>query len=974
MSEYMSEQLELHVARGEGIAAEITVELMTWSQLQDELLAEPSRSDLTTARYAELGKGEQTVEKCVRGYVVPAKFVKLNEDDRDECYASYRTKENVEAVCAAKLDVELDKAGSQRLARNPKAPRGNADPKAIVAALQGFELVIHPTRSSRPGDRRWRVFVPFLQPLPPDEAHRICSWMVDELEKRGIAVDRGSSTDVSRPAFLPTLNRDAEWHPHHVQGRAVGTEDVPADYVPGNAYVPPALIPAPNWEKVEIEKLDLPDKVKRIIIEGAEAHNSEGQRHRAIFSVCCAMLRAGYDTDTILRVIADPDYGISDKVLREWGHGDQKRGMAHVARSVLPAARNRVPAVEDMFDVVEGAEETILLGPELWEHHNREPITALFAGLDDGTCNGIREAAKLSPAAFDQQRRQRAKAVRMRVKTFTDLVTNYRKLVKLDGTAAAITSAMTGAAEPPGGLHGGDGGIADSVLSLLAKRELRFIHNADNECFALVNVDGHQEVLPLGEKASGMTDFRMRVQRIAKDAGIRYMPDEAWANIWGSVRSDALTDGDERPVNLRCATLGDRHYLDLCNSTWQVVEISASGWRVIEGKKSPVLFRRTSNMRPLPLPEAGGDVGLLWPYIAVPEAHRPLYLAVLLAMYRTGVPYPILALTGMEGSGKTTVARTTVELVDPKKAPTRGLPHGTQDLMVRAHNNYSLAMENVSSVGDDMSDALCRIATGSGDAGRSLYTNLDETVSEYQRPIILEGITFFLVRPDLIDRSVHLEIDPLPAKERKTESELKSGFEADKPKILGALLSLLAAAQARLPHVRIPEDADVRMVDFARLGQALCDVMDVKTNDGTPLSFVDYLVAVQKATRAHAMEGSPTTQALIRFMRNQYEKAAARHRTDPDHYPVPFQRYDWTGTPGELLDVLPMGIGDRGRYREGWVRSGKGMADLLRRYRKPLFDAGITVERLGHGRNGNQYHLTYKPPLEEQVPLVEPTT
>src|SRR2546430_9964336 len=50
------------------------------------------------------------------------------------------------------------------------------------------------------------------------------------------------------------------------------------------------------------------------------------------------------------------------------------------------------------------------------------------------------------------------------------------------------------------------------------------------------------------------------------------------------------------------------------------------------------------------------------------------------------------------------------------------------------------------------SDDLCRLATGGGFRIRRLFENLDETLISATRPIILNGITSFVTRPDLQDR------------------------------------------------------------------------------------------------------------------------------------------------------------------------------------------------------------------------------
>lgn len=326
----------MSLAVGKGVDPALTVFPARWPKVVENLLKQPKRAPTTMEQYAALPKDARDAEKSRSGYVVPASFAALTEPDDKGAYRAYRAKVNVERVFALKLDIELDTKGAARLAADPDAPKGNASVEDIIGALQGFEMVLHETRSSKPDDRRHRCYV-LLQEggMEPDDAHTVGHYLCDRLEAAGIAVDRASSTDFSKPAFLPTLSADQQWSARHVPGRPVGIDDVPEGYEPPTRLAPSVQVPVPTWEPVALDALDLPESVKTRIREGAEA----GQpRHQAIFGVCCAMLRAGIDPDSILKVVADPEHGISDKVLDEWGSGDQQRGMAHVAKYIMPAA------------------------------------------------------------------------------------------------------------------------------------------------------------------------------------------------------------------------------------------------------------------------------------------------------------------------------------------------------------------------------------------------------------------------------------------------------------------------------------------------------------------------------------------------------------------------------------------------------------------------------------------------------------
>jgi hypothetical protein len=109
--------------------------------------------------------------------------------------------------------------------------------------------------------------------------------------------------------------------------------------------------------------------------------------------------------------------------------------------------------------------------------------------------------------------------------------------------------------------------------------------------------------------------------------------------------------GEEHPAYLRVARHQDAYYLDLGAEDWRSVEITATGWRVVE--RAPVYFWRSSTSRPSPLPVPGGKFDLLWQYANIPEVARPLVKA-----WRPETPFPILKLIGQQGTAKSSTQAT----------------------------------------------------------------------------------------------------------------------------------------------------------------------------------------------------------------------------------------------------------------------------------------------------------------------------
>jgi hypothetical protein len=274
-----------------------------------------------------------------------------------------------------------------------------------------------------------------------------------------------------------------------------------------------------------------------------------------------------------------------------------------------------------------------------------------------------------------------------------------------------------------------------------------------------------------------------------------------------------------QPAPLRVAAHDDRVYLDLGDQSWRAVEIAPSGWRVVD--QSPVPVLRTRRTRALPYPAAGGSLHHLRKLLPLHDEDQwRLTVLWLLAALRPSGPYPILALSGEQGTGKSFAARALRCLVDPSGDNIMQPPREDRDLIAAARGNHVLAFDNISSISTELADSLCRLATGGDIGGRLLYTNDDTAAFSAHRPIIINGIPDLISRGDLVSRSLFIRLSPMV--KRRTEAELWADFDKAAPVILGALLDVMSAALARLPDTVLPSEsaAELRMADFALLAIA----------------------------------------------------------------------------------------------------------------------------------------------------------
>lgn len=284
---------------------------------------------------------------------------------------------------------------------------------------------------------------------------------------------------------------------------------------------------------------------------------------------------------------------------------------------------------------------------------------------------------------------------------------------------------------------------------------------------------------------------------------------QALQDVLDQAASMALFDADVEEIFVRVAKNGNKIVIDRYDG---IVIITSDKW--MEASSSEVNFWQPQGLSELPEPIAlPNGLELLRKYLNFEsESDFQLFVAWLLAAYNPQIACPILALQGEQGSAKTTNAKVLRSLVDPSGAMINPAPRDERSLVIQAQNSRVLCLDNLSGLKKWLSDALCRICTGTGFRTRRLYTNNEQQIFQIKRPIILNGIDDIATRGDLLDRSIVLNLPSIPPLKRKDEREFWSAFNQDQPYILAALYDTLSAGLAeRKPKLNeLP-----RMADFA---------------------------------------------------------------------------------------------------------------------------------------------------------------
>jgi hypothetical protein len=452
---------------------------------------------------------------------------------------------------------------------------------------------------------------------------------------------------------------------------------------------------------------------------------------------------------------------------------------------------------------------------------------------------------------------------------------------------------------------------ADKLVALTHGLELFHTPGGyDSEGYATVTVADHRETWPI--RSNG---FRRWLAKRYYDTFAKTPGSQAIQDAINVLAGKAVHEGAEHQVAVRLAEQDGAIWLDLGDAQWRAVRITGQGWAIV--RDCPIKFVRRRGMLALPEPVVGGTVDELRQFINVADGETwVLVVACLLAMMRPGRPFPVLAVSGEQGSAKSTLCKMLRALIDPNQAPLRRPPREARDLMIAACNSWIVAFDNLSGLPAELSDALCCLATGGGFGTRELFSDDEEKLFSATRPVILNGIEDVTARPDLLDRAVLVMLLRIEDNARRDEEHLWRDFEEARPRVLGALLSVVSKAICKLPAVTLTNKP--RMADFALWVTAAEPALGWK-----PGTFAAAYEANRNSGATAALESAILAPVLFAVLEDTPS---------------------WNGTARQLLEQLDFKADDKARRQKEWPTSPRKLAGDLRRLAPSLRVAGVKVE------------------------------
>lgn len=341
------------------------------------------------------------------------------------------------------------------------------------------------------------------------------------------------------------------------------------------------------------------------------------------------------------------------------------------------------------------------------------------------------------------------------------------------------------------------------------------------------------------------------------------------------LKAKSIRSNNKVQVKKRCCINDNTIYYDLLNNKGEVVKINKAGWKIVSNH--PCLFTSGDSMKSQVKPVEYSDLSILDKYFRYKDDnHLILQKIILVSLFIDNIQRPISVLHGEKGASKTTTMKLIREIVDPSHVPITSISRNVDDLAITLSNQYLICFDNIDSISKDISDLLCTAITGGGYSKRKLYTDSEEKLIHFQRGIVLNGINVVTTRPDLLDRSILMELERIPTEERLEESQLNKQIKEDMPKILGGIFTTLSKAMNIYDDIHLNKLG--RLADFTRWGYAIAEASGIGGE-----KFLNAYLNNQIDANYEAILSNPVGLAINKF--------TGELKT-------------WEGTPTELLSKL----------------------------------------------------------------------
>jgi len=411
------------------------------------------------------------------------------------------------------------------------------------------------------------------------------------------------------------------------------------------------------------------------------------------------------------------------------------------------------------------------------------------------------------------------------------------------------------------------------------------------------------------------------------------VPKESWVEPLCKLFDSMARRKEKRTLYLRAANHKESWLIQLTEST--CAKIQNGEIKIME---SPPVFRIFPHQLPIEadLSAQIDDLNLLDQFLNFSSKKEgELFKDRLGAHLIPNTSKAIELVRGPPNSGKSSLGRIFVTIVDPSESMIEGMPWPENDnewhTVIRQHRFMS--MDNLNKISPDQQDQACRFVTGTSFKKRKLYTDFETVQMRTRGGLFINAIDLSGLRSDFIERAIINDLAEIKNEKRIGDLQFNQAFRKDLPRIMGALLKVLAKAQLLYPS--IPAPRIFRLNDFAHWGAACAAARGRSYEDF--LNDLEEKVALQFE---EALNQNVVALPILEFMENKTE---------------------WSGTSSELLKLLTeeqfgiiegTGAFERMRIKNVpryWPKDPRTLGKEMKYAEKILRYNGIDIQR---GRTG----------------------
>jgi hypothetical protein len=224
-----------------------------------------------------------------------------------------------------------------------------------------------------------------------------------------------------------------------------------------------------------------------------------------------------------------------------------------------------------------------------------------------------------------------------------------------------------------------------------------------------------------------------------------------------------------------------------------------------------------------------------------------------------------------------------------------------------------------------------------------LYSDDDDVIYQFARAAIINGINIPGTSPDLLDRSILIQMDRIEESERRDRSSLWAQFESARPRIFGAILDTLSAAIKIRPSIKLHRLP--RMADWTLWGCAIAEALGIGQE-----AFLEAYAGNRRSQNDEVVSADVVAATLIEFLDG---------------------REEWSGSPSELHLELNKIAEEHGTTKERhWPKSPEALSRRLTTLSHNLKEAGLVVEKgwSGRGRDKRRSLTITRPDRDPDLP------